>query len=313
MNLTSRRTLTALAAGIGLTGGLALANQALVLDDLPPTLPGGMHDWTWRGYRVRYTTLGDGPPLALLHGIHAAASSFEMRNVFEPLSQRYTVYALDWLGFGKSERPDITYTAALYADLLGDFLAEVVGQPAAVLTSSLSAAYAIAAARARPGLVNWLILISPTGITSTGLVTRTLGRMLALPLVGTGAFNLLVSHASIQSFLRKAYADQTLVDDPLVGQHWATAHQPNARLAPAAFVVGALDLPLADSTTPVAVPILVIRGSVPGIGIQASDAEIGNLSPNVTTQIVDNAGQLPHDEAPDRTLALVEAWLGERR
>src|SRR4051812_4883585 len=100
----------ALAAGGGL---LALANRLLLLDDLPPTLPGAMHDWTWRGWRVRSTMLGkglgEGPPLVLVHSVHAAASSFEMRGIFEPLSQRFSVYAVDLLGFGKSERPAAPY------------------------------------------------------------------------------------------------------------------------------------------------------------------------------------------------------------
>src|SRR5215207_8427029 len=115
----------AIGGGAALAGGLALANRALLLDDLPPTLPGAMHDWTWRGWRVRYTTLGQGPPLVLVHSVHAAASSYEMRGIFEPLSQRHTVYAIDLLGFGKSERPDASYTGELYRDLLGAFLGEV--------------------------------------------------------------------------------------------------------------------------------------------------------------------------------------------
>src|SRR6476619_2327320 len=91
--------------GTALAGGIALANRALLLDDLPPTLPGAMHDWRWRDWRVRFTTMGEGPPIVLAHGIHAAASSFEMRGIFEPLSQHHRVYAVDLLGFGKSERP----------------------------------------------------------------------------------------------------------------------------------------------------------------------------------------------------------------
>ena len=114
---------------------MALANRALLLDDLPPTLPGSMHDWTWRGWRVRSTTLGDGPPIVLVHGAHAAASSFEMRGIFEPLSQRHTVYAIDLLGFGKSERPKAPYSGRLYAELLTAFLGEVVGRSAVVVGS----------------------------------------------------------------------------------------------------------------------------------------------------------------------------------
>lgn len=295
--------------GAALVGGLALANRALLLDDLPPTLPGAMLDWSWRGWRVRYTTLGAGSPIVLVHAVHAAASSFEMRNIFEPLGQLHTVYAVDLLGFGKSERPTVPFGAPLFVELLTDFLAEVVGQPATLVGSSLGAAYAVGVARTRQDLVNRLVLISPTGTTRSTVVSRAFGRLLRVPLVGTAAFNVLVSRASIQSFLRRAYADRSLVDDPLVDQHWATAHQPNARLAPAAFVSGKVDLPLDQTDLPIDAPILVVRGAVPGIGVQASDAELHKLGPNVTIETLEGAGQLPHDDAADRFLATLESWL----
>lgn len=295
-------------AGLALAGGAALANRALLLDDLPPTLPGTMIDWTWRGWRVRYTTLGEGPPVVLVHGVHAAASPFEMRGIFEPLSQQSTVYAVELLGFGKSERPHAEYTGQFYADLVTDFLAEVVARPATLVGSSLGAAYVVAAARARPDLTERLVLLSPTGVTSTGTLGRAFGTLLALPLVGTASFNVLASHASIQSYLRRVYADPSLVDDPLVGQHWATAHQPDARLAPAAFVAGRLDLPLVAASTSLAAPILVVRGSVSGVGAQATDAELRQLGPSVTVETLAGVGQLPHDEAPDRVLELITRW-----
>jgi len=302
-------------SGAALVGGLALANRLLLIDDLPPTLPGAPLDWTWRGWRVRYTTLGSGPPVVLVHGVHAAASSFEMCGIFEPLSQRYTVYAVDLLGFGKSERPSAPYSRSFYADLLADFLAEVVGRTEMLLGSSLSAAYAVAVARAQPGLMDRVALVSPTDATSLSPAGRAFGWLLAAPLVGTAAFNVLASHASIQSYLRKVYADPSLVDEPLVEQHWATAHQPNARLAPAAFLAGALDLPFSHADPPfggpIAAPILVVRGSVPGIGEQASDGALHALGRRVTIETVEGAGQLPHDEAPERVLALIEGWLAE--
>jgi pimeloyl-ACP methyl ester carboxylesterase len=309
MRSTHRWALGIVGAGLALGAAVALANRALRLDDLPPTLPGSMHDWTWRGRRVRYTRMGSGPPLVLVHGIHAAASSFEMRNVFEPLSQRYTVYALDLLGFGKSERPSAPYNAWLYQHLLGDFIAEVVGRPAVVVASSLSSAHAVAVARTRTDLVERLVLLSPTGITSKGPLGRAFGRLLALPLIGSAAFNLLVSRPSIRWFLKRAYADDGLVDDPLLGQQWATAHQPNARHAPAAFLAGRLDLPLGDRAPRLRAPVLVLRGSRQGIGRGAADADLRGLSPSVTIRTIDGAGQLPHDEAPDRVIELIESWL----
>ena len=307
-----RRALALLVGSVAaLVGGLALANRALTLHDLPPTLPGAMHDWTWRGWRVRYTVLGDGAPFVLVHGVHAAASSFEMRTIFEPLSQRHTVYAVDLLGFGKSERPAAPYSGALYAELLSAFLGDVVGQPATLVASSMSASFAVAAARMRPSLVARLILLAPTRATKPGLARRALGRVLSAPFVGTAAFNLVVSRASVRRYLRRAYADPALVDDPLIGQQWATAHQPNARLAPAAFVAGKLDLPLDSSAAPITAPILVVRGGVPGLGAAPSDADLRGLGQDVRIQTFDGVGQLPHDEAADDVLALFDAWQAD--
>ena len=305
------KLVTSVASGAALVGGLHLANRLVLLDDLPPTLPGAMHDWTWRGWRVRYTTLGQGRPIVLVHGVHAAASSFEMRNIFEPLAQQHAAFAVDLLGFGKSERPDAPYSGALYAELVADFLRERIERPAVLVGSSLSATYVVAAARSHPDLVDRVILFSPTSVTSTGAGGQAFARLLSVPVLGQAAFNLLVSHASIQSYLRRAYADATLVDDTLVGQNWATAHQPDARLAPAAFVAGHLDLPFDTNRTPIAAPILVLRGDTPGIGAQASDAELRALGPRVTIETVGGTGQLPHDEAPDRVLGMLTTWLAE--
>jgi pimeloyl-ACP methyl ester carboxylesterase len=310
MTISLRRAISALVAtGAALAGGLALVNRALLLDDLPPTLPGAMHDWTWRGWRVRYTEMGDGPPVVLVHGVHAAASSFEMRHIFEPLSRQHQVYAVDLLGFGKSERPAAPYSGQLFADLLAAFLDEVVQRPATLVGSSLSAGFAVAAARARPERVGGLVLLSPTGVTDVGPLARAFGRLVSVPLIGTAAFNLLVSRASIGSYLRRAYADPSLVDEPLIGQHWATSHQPNARLAPAAFVSGRLDLPFTRSFGSRTAPILAIRGSVPGLGAQASDPELRALSDDVRIETIAGAGQLPHDEAADRVVDAIESWL----
>ncbi|MCC7368296.1 MAG: alpha/beta fold hydrolase [Chloroflexi bacterium] len=304
MGLGRWRLASIILAGLG-GGALALLNRRLLLDDLPPTLPGAMHDWEWRGWRTRYTTLGNGPPIILLHGIHAAASSFEMRQVFEPLSHDRTVYALDWPGFGKSARPAASYTGSQYAALLADFLQEVVQRPGMVVASSLSAAYAVAVARQSPELLSGLVLLSPTFQTEIGPAGRAGGWLLRTPLLGTALFNGLVSRASIRGYMRRAYADPALADETVIGQQWATAHQPNARLAPAAFVAGALDLPAEIGLPQISTPILVIRGEVPGIGRQASDLELRRLGPRVHVETLPNVGQLPHDEAADAVLGLI--------
>jgi pimeloyl-ACP methyl ester carboxylesterase len=309
-----RRTLLLALAAKGLwTAGLVLLNRSLELDDLPPTLPGRMLDWDWRHGRVRYTTLGEGPPLVLLHGVHAAASSFEMRKIFEPLADRFTVYAPDLLGFGKSDRPPLEYSGELYADLVTDFLDQAVGGPCAIVASSLSSAYAVAAAVRRPTLVNRLVFICPTGAaraTRSDALAETLYWFLRLPIQGRAAFNALVSRPSIRSYLRRqAYFDPSHATEQVVEQNWATAHQPNARFAPAAFLGGRLDFPLRPYFVRLSQPTLLVWGEDARCPPVSEGRSLEALNARSTLHVVERCGMLPHDERADHFLGLVRPFL----
>src|SRR5580704_1082329 len=69
-----------------------------------------------------YARQGKGHPVLLLHGIYAGASSYEWRKNFDTLSEHYQVTALDWLGFGLSDKPRIRYDSSIYIEQLVQFL-----------------------------------------------------------------------------------------------------------------------------------------------------------------------------------------------
>lgn len=59
----------------------------------------------FEGIRVSYLKAGAGAPLLLLHGSGPGASSLgNWRTVLGPLAERYSVHAMDLVGFGQSER-----------------------------------------------------------------------------------------------------------------------------------------------------------------------------------------------------------------
>jgi pimeloyl-ACP methyl ester carboxylesterase len=310
--MRSRKLLMLLGTKLAATAGLALLNRSLEMDDLPPTLPGRMHDWTWRGSQVRYTTLGEGPPVVLVHGLHAAASSFEMRKVFGPLAAERTVYAPDLLGFGKSERPSLHYSGELYADLVTEFLAEVVQRPCTLVASSLSSAYAAAAAVRRPDLVDRLALICPTGearATPTEALGETVYWFLRLPIQGRAAFNALVSRPSLRHFLkRRTFFDPARATEQLVEQHWATSHQPNARFAPAAFLGGRLSFPLRPYFARLTQPTLLAWGANAGLTPVSQVPGLLALNSRASLQVFERCGQLPHDERAEEFLERIEEF-----
>lgn len=58
--------------------------------------------YDYDGRSVRYGVCGDGPAVVVVHG--TPWSSFNMRHLIETLSQSFTVYTYDLLGYGQSDK-----------------------------------------------------------------------------------------------------------------------------------------------------------------------------------------------------------------
>lgn len=292
----------ALAAGAAV-GGAAVANAAISASTPPlePWFDGDRHSYFWRGFKIAYTSRGQGRPVLLVHGIHAAASSYEWRHNFEALSEHYRVYAVDLLGFGLSDRPPVRYTSETYVQLLIDFLRDVFIEPPAVIASSLSAAFAVSAAYRAPSLIAGLALVCPTGLrrlNSTQLLPNTATQvLLEAPVLGQSLYNMLVSEASIKFYLRnQVFFDEKAADKAIVSQMYATSHQHGAKFAPTAFVSGALNLDISEVFPRLDLPTLVIWGEKARVTPMTDSADFVEENARVRLAIADDSGLLPHDE-----------------
>ncbi|HEX2780792.1 MAG TPA: alpha/beta fold hydrolase [Gemmatimonadaceae bacterium] len=296
--------------------GAAAAYNALAGQHVPPldnALGGEEGTFRWRGHRVAYTRRGAGSPLLLVHSIHAAASSYEWLHVVDALAEGHTVYTLDLVGFGLSDRPHARYTARFFIGLIGDFAAQVIGGPCTLVASSLSAAYAIVLGARDPGRFPSLVLVQPTGLVRLHDAPSAGGDSARLafetPIVGTALFNGLVSRRSLRYYLERVYADDSLVTDELVDAYYATSHQPGAKHAAAAFVAGHLNLDVRRALRRLGQPTLLLWGG------QARETPVeearGFLTakPDLDVAIFDGAGDLPHDERPEEFIEVVRAFL----
>lgn len=300
--------------------GVAATFNALIGKRVEPleNLIGGEEGWFhWRGHRVAYTRRGSGPPVLLVHSIHAAASAFEWRFNVDALARHHTVYAIDLLGFGLSDRPAIRYSARLYLALLADFASQVIAAPAVLVASSLSAAYAIVLGARDPGRFPALVLIAPTGLVRLHQSSSTAGDLARYtvdsPVLGTAVFNAMVSRRSIRAWLERLYVDDALVTDDVVEALYTTSHQPGAKYAPSAFVSSHLNLDVRRALRRLLQPVLLVWGE------QATETPVEDvrgfraLRPDMDIAILDPAGDLPHDERPDEFNEIVNTFLARLR
>ncbi len=299
-------------------GGLAATNTAIALRAGPVRheLPGVGRYWPAPAGDVFAKVHGQGRPVLLVHGIHAAASAFEWRKIMPALAADYEVHALDLLGFGLSERPARRYSADLYIDLIAGYLREVVGRPADIIASSLSAAYAITVADRHPELVRRLVLVCPTGLEQLhdgpGFTGRLARLAFGAPVLGQALFNGLVSHAGIRYYLtRQTYFNDDYVAPDVVAAYYDTAHQPGARWAPAAFIGGDLDHDVHGPWARLAQPTLIVWVRQAPMSPVAYSEAFTRLRPATRLTIFERAGLLPHDEHPAAFIQLVRSHLDE--
>ena len=78
--------------------------------------------FSWQFGDIFYTKKGTGTPMLLLHDLHCASSGREWQYIEDTLAQDHTVYTLDLLGCGRSDKPAITYTNFLYVQLIVTFI-----------------------------------------------------------------------------------------------------------------------------------------------------------------------------------------------
>jgi len=297
--------------------GAAAAYNAFArkdVDQLTNLIGGEEGGFDWRGRRVAFTKRGSGPPMLLIHGIHAAAWSYEWLDNVDHLAKGNTVYTIDLLGFGRSDRPAIRYSARLYISLLSDFVHQVIGEPCILVATSLSGAYAIVLAARDPQRFPALALIAPTGLVRLNKVAGVGGEAGRLavdaPIVGTAMFNAVVSRRSIKSYLEKSYADDTLVTKELVDIYYWTSHQRGARHAPAAYLSGHLNIDVHRALRRLTQPALLIWGEQ---GTAAPPMEefraFRSLKPDLEMSVLSPAGDIPHDERPDDFNVILSTWL----
>ena len=305
------RLRTALAGlGVGL-GATALANRSLRRDpgELEPPLGHDRGTDEWRGFDVAYTEAGDpdDPDVLLLHGMNAAGSSHEFRHVVDALAEEYHVLAPDMPGFGHSDRPPLLYSGSLYVTFVADFARDLT-EDAAVLASSLSAAYVARAAESVD--FRSLVLVCPTASTVPGRRVW-LRSLLRSPVLGEGLYNLLTSKRSIRYFLADhGFANPEHVTDEWVDYDWRTTHQPGARYAPASFVSGFLDLDIDLGTALAGVdePVTIVWGGEASLPPLERGREMAETA-GARLLVVEGADLLPHAEYPEEFLEAVGGAL----
>lgn len=283
---------------------------------------GTLRDWFWRGWQIRYTyiraarTAPNPLPIVFLHGFGSALGQW--RANLMPLSQHHSIYALDFLGFGGSQKAPARYNTDLWADLTYDFWRSFIGQKAIIVGHSLGALVAVTAATKHPEMAKGLVLLTlPQAQPSQPpAFARAMERIFASGPLLWPLFQFVRRPKFLRSVLKKIYLRPELVDDELVSLF---AEPPQDR--------GALDVfsrlarsrsdpdyspkSVKEMLPELQVPLLVLWGKEDRIVPLSGFRPLLHLSPNLQLVEIEKAGHCAYDEYPERTNQEVLSWLAK--
>lgn len=183
----------------------------------------------WRFGDIHFTKTGSGKPLLLIHDLNCSSSGYEWSQVISSLKEEYTVYTLDLLGCGRSEKPCLTYTNYLYVQLISDFIKAEIGHRTDVITTGSSAPLAIMACNNSPELFDRLILTNPDSIPSCNQIPGKYAKFyktcLDFPIIGTLLYHIASSKQEIrETFVTKYFYNPYSVKESYLNSYYESAH-----------------------------------------------------------------------------------------
>lgn len=184
----------------------------------------------WRFGDVYYTKTGTGKPLLLIHDLDASSSGYEWSQIISSLKDNYTIYTLDLLGCGRSEKPDLTYTNYLYVQLISDFIKSEIGHRVDVIATGGSASLAVMACNHNSELFDRLMFVNPDSLLTCSQIPGNSAKFykafLDLPVIGTLLYHIAFSRPA----LKKAFATKFFYNIHAIRESYVNAYHEAAHL-----------------------------------------------------------------------------------
>ena len=267
-------------------------------------------------------------PLAvlLIHGFGANTKHWRFNQPV--LAEAAPTYAIDLLGFGRSDQPkarlkdepeqpgDVHYGFDLWGQQVADFCRQVIGKPVLLVGNSIGGVVALRAAQlleetTGPSPCRGVVLIDcaqrlmddkqlasqPAWMTWVRPLLKTMVRQRWL---STALFRNAARPGVIRSVLKQAYPSGANIDDALVD----LLYQPTQRNGAAEAFRGFINL-FDDHLAPqlmgnLTVPVDLIWGEKDPWEPLAEAMNWAETIPTVRSlQVITGAGHCPHDEAPE--------------
>lgn len=266
--------------------------------------PADMIDVAGTRLDVRDSGPKDAPAVVLLHGFGSSLHTWE--DWAAPLSVDHRVIRFDLPGCGLSPPdPSGDYTDARSVAVLVALLDKLGVAKASVVGNSMGGRIAWTFAAAHPERVDKLVLVSPDGFASPGFEY---GRQPDVPAV-MKAMRYVLPKPLVKMSLAPAYADPKVMTDALATRYYDLMRAPGVRDAMIARMAQSTRFDPVARLQTIRAPTLLLWGEEDRMIPFTNAADYEKAIPDATLVPLPGVGHLPQEEAPQRSLAVLQQFL----
>ena len=294
--------------------------------------------WSWNGHAIGWSLMGDADaPLAvlLIHGFGANTKHWRFNQPV--LAEAAPTYAIDVLGFGRSDQPKaqlkdeaeqpgaVHYSFDLWGQQVADFCRQVIGRPVLLVGNSIGGVVALRAAQLLeetpgPSPCRSVVLIDcaqrlmddkqlATQPAWMAWIRPLLKTMVRQRWLSTALFRNAARPGVIRSVLKQAYPSGHNIDDTLVDLLVQPARRAGAAEAFRGFINLFDDHLAPNLMEQLSLPVHLIWGERdPWEPLPEARRWAETLACVQSLRVIPGAGHCPHDETPE----LVNPLLLER-
>lgn len=263
---------------------------------------------------------GDGLPIILLHGSNADLHTWEPW--VNDLKKNHRVIRFDQVGHGLTgPDPQGDYSRANYASDVIE-VADALGLDQFILGgNSMGGKHSLAVASAYPTRVAGLILVDASGapqdeveaMMDPAVLEADDGGNIGFAIARMPGVNLIAEHITprslIKQSLEQSVSNKQVVTEESVDRYWQLLRFPGNRAATMARFSTPYEPLTTEEIAAITVPALILWGEDDRLIPLEAGQWLDQTLPNSELVVYSEIGHLPQEEAPEATLADLNAWL----
>ncbi len=269
--------------------------------------------YKWQYGNIFYSKKGHGAPLLFIHDLDAGSSSYEWLKLVDHYAKTNTVYLIDLIGCGSSEKPNFNYTNYLFTKLVRDFIKDVIQEPCTVITSGSSSSIALMTTLSDENNITNIVMINPIDSNHCKYIPANNKKafLFRLPVIGTFLANHYNTREHYETlFYTKYYKNPYNINPKDIDAYYSSYHTGIhcSKAIYASICNLYTNVDITSALQNISIPLSIICGD----NIDNLDNIIDSYLtyiPTLKSEIIEDTKYLPHMENPEAVINVLDKLI----